>query len=365
VTDKIKFEPCLEYSNLTISSADAESLLAMKLTSARFGTHDMEDSIFLMTYLNIETEKELFNILDTHVDPFLRKVNVKHFTKEAFHKYTHAKALELEKSTQKAGGIYKSEHLDEAKGVSSNGVISGIGKFIEDIKAVPITKLAEDYGKTLVQKGRRYISLKEHDSVMIDTDKNCFWRNSKFSNKGSGGVGSCIDFAIEFGGYSNAKDAINGIAEAYGIVRDKSGVGKSSNNVIKSISKTIDAKMEFIINPIEEKTKTLLLPPKGKDSKAVFHYLIKDRNINLDVVRYMHSRRMLYEDDKKNCVFVSDKFACIRGTSVTNRFVSDVPGSDYNESFYIRCNTGAKSLVVSESVIDAMSIMSQFSNVGG
>jgi len=88
VTEKIEFEPYMEYSNLTVSSANAESLLAMKLTSARVNTtNDMDDSIFLMKHLNIKTEKELFDILDRHVDPFLRKVNVKHFTTEAFKKY--------------------------------------------------------------------------------------------------------------------------------------------------------------------------------------------------------------------------------------------------------------------------------------
>ena len=87
VTDKLTIVPHLEYSNLIIYSVDAESLLAMKLTSARFGSSDMNDSIFLMNYLGIKTEREVFDILDKHIDPFLRKPIVKFFAKEAFEKY--------------------------------------------------------------------------------------------------------------------------------------------------------------------------------------------------------------------------------------------------------------------------------------
>ena len=87
VTDKMKFEEFLTYSNLTVSTIDAESLLAMKLSSARFASRDMEDCIFLMKLLDILTENELFDILDRYIDPVLRKVRVKHFTREAFSKY--------------------------------------------------------------------------------------------------------------------------------------------------------------------------------------------------------------------------------------------------------------------------------------
>ena len=84
VTDKLTILPHLEYSNLTIYSVDAESLLAMKLASARFGTSDMNDSIFLMRRLGIKTEKEVFDIIDKYIDPFLRRPSVKFFALEAF-----------------------------------------------------------------------------------------------------------------------------------------------------------------------------------------------------------------------------------------------------------------------------------------
>ena len=87
VTDKLNFDTYLVYSNLTVSTIDAESLLAMKLSSARPGTKDMSDSLFLMQLLGISSEKALFDILDKYIEPFLRNVRIKHFTKEVFVKY--------------------------------------------------------------------------------------------------------------------------------------------------------------------------------------------------------------------------------------------------------------------------------------
>lgn len=235
---------------------------------------------------------------------------------------------------------------------------TGVSDYIPRIKTVPITRLAEDYGLTVVRKTNKYLSIKEHDSVIIDTEKNCFWRNSVFTGKGSGGAGSCIDFAMEFGGYTTAKDAIRGISEAYGIERSKNGAIPSPRLPVPRA----DTKTAEDIN--KKVVKELALPPMGKDSKAIFGYLVNERKIDLDVVRYMHAKKMLYEDDKKNCVFVSNKFACVRGTSTKNRFVGDIAGSDYNECFYMRCRSDNKTLVVSESVIDSMSLMSHFKNTG-
>ena len=42
-TERLKFDEYMTYSNLTISVINTESLLAMKLSSARSGTKDMSD----------------------------------------------------------------------------------------------------------------------------------------------------------------------------------------------------------------------------------------------------------------------------------------------------------------------------------
>jgi len=87
MTDKMKFDEILFFSNLTVSSIDAEGLLAMKLTAARVNTSDMIDSIFLMKTLGIQKESELFDIIEKYTHIKQRSLASKYFTIEAFAKY--------------------------------------------------------------------------------------------------------------------------------------------------------------------------------------------------------------------------------------------------------------------------------------
>jgi hypothetical protein len=219
--------------------------------------------------------------------------------------------------------------------------------FIDNIKSIPIVDYAQRCGFTLVRKGQRYISLKEHDSVMIDVYKNCFWRNSVFQKGKSGGAGSVIDFAMELMGYERNK-ALRELALMYGIEGDKKPP--------KQEYKTAPKPAEFPKREIGD----LELPPRADNSKAIFHYLLKERKIDISVIRYFLAKKMLYQDaEHSNCVFVSHKFACVRSTG-GKRFAIDVNGCDYNECFFFRPSNAAHTLVVSESVIDIMSIMTQF-----
>ena len=87
-----------KYSNLTVSSLNAECLLAMKLTSARTLTKDMSDSIFLMRKLNIQTEDELFAIIEKYIDENRRTPAARFFTLEAFEKYRSVKSQVMEQT---------------------------------------------------------------------------------------------------------------------------------------------------------------------------------------------------------------------------------------------------------------------------
>lgn len=219
--------------------------------------------------------------------------------------------------------------------------------FIDNIKSIPIIDYAQRCGYTLVRKGQRYVSLKEHDSVMIDVHKNCFWRNSVFQKGMSGGAGSVIDFAMEFMGYERNK-ALRELAVLYGIEGDK--------KPLKQEYKAAPKPAEFPKREIGD----LELPPKADNSKAVFRYLLKERKIDNSVIRYFLAKKMLYQDAVySNCVFVSHKFACVRSTG-GKRFAIDVSGCDYNECFFFRPSNAAHTLIVSEGVIDIMSIMTQF-----
>lgn len=219
--------------------------------------------------------------------------------------------------------------------------------FLDSIKAIPVTDLAERMGYSLVRKGR-YYSLKEHDSVIIDTTKNCFWRNSRFAHGFKGGAGSVIDFMMEFGGESDYKSAMRRIALMYGIEGDK------PPSVAYKTRKPPQARKPQAKKPLLEK---VVMPERNKKNDDVFRYLLA-RGISRNVIRYFLAREMLYEDVRRNCVFVSPRrdFGCIRSTG-ENRFVKDLDGSDYDQCFFFKGRENAKRLYVAESVIDIMSVM--------
>ena len=218
--------------------------------------------------------------------------------------------------------------------------------FLDNIKAIPITDYAQRCGYSLVRKGNKYVSLKEHDSVMIDIAKNCFWRNSTFQRGSRGGAGSVIDFAMEFMGFERNK-ALRELALMYGIEGEKPA----------AVSYKATPKPTL---PPKREVGDLALPPKAEQMKEVFHYLLKERKIDISVVRYFVAKKMLYQDAKhNNCVFVSHKFGCIRSTR-GKRYAFDLEGCDYNECFFFRPSKAATTLIVAESVIDIMSIMTQF-----
>lgn len=220
---------------------------------------------------------------------------------------------------------------------------------IDNIKQqVQITDYAGYMGFTLRKKGK-YYSLKEHDSVMIDTAKNKYWQNSVAGTGGSiGSGGSVIDFAMAFGSMT-LDEAIYAL-KSYGNVTDE--------------ERYITAPKEYIKEKtFRENEKELVLPAASENMKKVYAYLVKTRKISPAIVREFTTKKMLYQDKRGNCVFVGydymdkDKpvFACKRGTNTYNPFHGDVPGCDYSRCFYV--DNGSTKLLIGEAVIDIMSIM--------
>lgn len=223
--------------------------------------------------------------------------------------------------------------------------------FLDNIKNIPVTDFAERCGYTLVRKGK-YYSLREHDSVIIDTAKNCFWRNSRFAKGYSGGAGSVIDFAMEFCGASDAKEAIRQIASMYGI----EGENKPTVEFKKPVAAEPQKK--------ERKIGDVVLPEQDENNRRVYAYLLKTRGIAQSVIRYFLGKKMLYQEKEyKNCVFhTGTVFGCVRATRENSSFKLDLEGCDYNECFFFRGSNAADTLIVAESVIDVMSIMTHFCN---
>jgi hypothetical protein len=207
----------------------------------------------------------------------------------------------------------------------------------EKIKSFSIIEYANMIGFTPIQKGK-YYSLKEHDSVIIDPYKNCFWRNS------TGAKGSIVDFSIEF----ENKDVHTALADLSFIV--------NGNDTVSS--PVVANKFIGAMTP----SAALVLPERDNNIKNVYAYLIGTRKIDKGIISDFIARKNLYQDEYKNCVFVGynsanePNFACKRGTNTQKRFVADIEGSDYNSCFYL--DNKADTLIVTESVIDNMSVMS-------
>ncbi len=223
------------------------------------------------------------------------------------------------------------------------------GSSCREIKEnVMIVDYAREMGFTLVRTGR-YYSLKEHDSVRIDPQKNCFWRNSVPGRTGGAFGGSVIDFVMEFTGLS--------LGEAIRLLKNR-----VSGTSVGVMGNRHGEKREDVSGHNGNGT-GLKLPGKDNNMRKVFAYLVKTRCICQEIVQEMVNRRQLYQDTHGNCVFLSYEagmdgkavFACRRGTNTYKPFYGDVEGSDYSKCFYF--DHQAERLYVTESVIDAMSVM--------
>lgn len=99
---KVFFAPTMKtkiykkYSNLTVKCFDTESLLALKLTSARDLTNDENDAITLMKNLKLKNVDEALNIIEKHIPEIRRTTKSFYFTKLVFERYKN-----LEKESDK------------------------------------------------------------------------------------------------------------------------------------------------------------------------------------------------------------------------------------------------------------------------
>lgn len=87
ITDRMNQSLVYKFSNLKVMSLDAESLLAMKLTSARAASKDMEDSVFLMNVLGLKSFDEVIEIITKYTYANQQTIQSKYFAFEAFDRY--------------------------------------------------------------------------------------------------------------------------------------------------------------------------------------------------------------------------------------------------------------------------------------
>lgn len=116
------------------------------------------------------------------------------------------------------------------------------------------------------------------------------------------------------------------------------------------------------------KNKEFALPKRNKTYNHMIAYLIKTRKIDKNIVYKFIKNRTLYEDEKRNCVFVgydkedNPKYAGLRGTNTNIPFKGEVGGSNKAYSFNLKGNTNR--LFVFESPIELMSYLTMQNHRG-
>lgn len=256
------------------------------------------------------------------------------------------KQLRKEEQTLIKQGINIIENMKKYPEAQSTAGLEKEDIYDQIKQSVSILDYAGMHGIELQRVGR-YYTIKEHDSVRIDPDKNCFWRNSGI---GKTTTGSVIDFANVF---VHDDDLHESLKELTGFVSGNSVLYETASGR----QRHQDQMTRWRKKPLAEN-----LPERAKNMHRVYAYLTQTRFIEPEVVQEFVNRKMLYQDVRGNCVFVAyddtkkPVFASFRGTLSEKKFLGDVSGSNYREGFYI--NNNADRLIVTESVIDAMSVMS-------
>jgi hypothetical protein len=119
------------------------------------------------------------------------------------------------------------------------------------------------YGYTPEKKRTNYWGFKEFDSLMVNINKNCFFRNSEYkqgskSSSCNHSAGSILDFIMHVENCS-LDEAIKRLKE----YNDKNGVVDKNYQVRKYVTKP----------------KKFVIPIKANTNKHAFGYLVKERKI--------------------------------------------------------------------------------------
>ena len=194
-------------------------------------------------------------------------------------------------------------------------------------------------GYTFKRDGVGYRCI-EHNSLVVNADRHHWYWNSQ----GKGGWGA-ITWLVDIEGYD--------FTSAVGVLINK----------LPDQQQTIQSVKPFKEPPqVQEKRKPFELPQRcdGKYSN-VYMYLTKTRCIPPDIVEYCFKQKILYQDIRRNCVFVGyneqneAKFAEVRSSSQNTVFRHNIESSDKAYSFNIRSIVPNDRVFVFESPIDLLS----------
>ncbi|MBX0312189.1 MAG: DUF3991 and toprim domain-containing protein, partial [Sulfurihydrogenibium sp.] len=207
---------------------------------------------------------------------------------------------------------------------------------LENLRQIPIEKVAEKLGFTITEKSGSYVRFKASNlNLVIDTSRNSYVDNTS-EKKGFG----AINFLRDFANY-NFKQAIELLAN------DFSTVDIARELAVSNVKTEIIH--EAVVKQIAEIPKENPL-----NTQNVVNYLTETRAIDQQLVKELIDNKRLYADKLNNCVFTNEDktFAFIRGTHKEKRFVANKGQLDF-----IRYKTANENenLYLFESVIDLLS----------
>lgn len=90
-TSRMTFETVRDFGALVVKTPDTRGMLALKLVSAREDSKDAADALFLMERLDIQSEAELFEIIEENIAPPRLTPLANFFAKEMYQKYLEKK----------------------------------------------------------------------------------------------------------------------------------------------------------------------------------------------------------------------------------------------------------------------------------
>ena len=212
-------------------------------------------------------------------------------------------------------------------------------KRIAHVRKYSLISLVSDLGFTPIKESARYYTLKEHDSFKIKIENNTFCWYSRGIRGDS--IALCQSLGLETDPEFHSF--------VYTILYLEKRMYENPSQKI-SITRT---------------PKKLSLPLKHINNKKVYYYL-HERGIDIDIIDYFIWHDYLYQSaHKNNLVFVSYQdgnpvFISERGSLKKKRYIHEYAGNNYDHCFYI--DHHSHTLIVTEAIIDMMSLMSLDSN---
>lgn len=229
-----------------------------------------------------------------------------------------------------------------------------------------IAQIAGQFGVPITRYGKGWRHT-EFDSLKINGNKWKRW-SGKLGVLGKYTEGGTVRFVREYTGmrYHEAIRSILEITEPY--LLEEYSAGKKRTPLRQRVE---SARQYSPVGPAQmEPREPLRLPDKAPDADAAYHYLTQIREIHPDIVQRELASGRVYQDTKKNCVFVGRDdngdaaFAALRSTNDRRIVKMDVRGSRKEYSWRVVPEEGARQLFVFESPIEAMSYMSILKQLG-